>query len=194
MDIFIDGTWCTEKDNSNVYKLYKDLGGRYYRGPGTRAFFLDKILGGVFGLGTASIVDKAFEDFKESYEGGPIRIIGYSRGAAAARMLANEICKLGHEVEFLGCFDTVGAFGVPVNILGIKFQEINLFADMVVNDNVKRAVHLVSLDEYKPAAFASTPMRDRWGITTVPFHEDHAYVGKSEETYSHMLYEIKDYR
>ena len=60
-------------------------------------------------------------------------------------------------VEFLGVWDTVGAFGIPVNIAGIPLQNINLFRDMHVSRNVKRAVHLVSIDETR-TAFAPTLM------------------------------------
>lgn len=50
-------------------------------------------------------------------------------------------------VQFLGIFDTVGAFGVPVNLWFIKLQKLNLFRNLKVAENVRRVVHCVSLDE-----------------------------------------------
>ena len=50
-------------------------------------------------------------------------------------------------VEFLGVWDTVFAFGIPVKILGIPFHNYDLFKDKTVAKNVKRAVHLVAIDE-----------------------------------------------
>jgi hypothetical protein len=58
---------------------------------------------------------------------------------------AGKLCDV--DIEFLGVWDTVGAFGIPVNVLGIPFGKFNLFRDMHVSENVKHAVHLVSLDE-----------------------------------------------
>ncbi|NOQ76789.1 MAG: hypothetical protein GQ475_03145 [Methylococcaceae bacterium] len=50
------------------------------------------------------------------------------------------------DVRFLGIFDTVGAFGIPVD-LGFGFQKINLFKNLDVAPNVKKVVHCVSIDE-----------------------------------------------
>ena len=50
------------------------------------------------------------------------------------------------EVGFLGVFDTVGAFGIPVDI-GFGFQKLNLFKNLDVAPNVKKVVHCVSIDE-----------------------------------------------
>lgn len=50
-------------------------------------------------------------------------------------------------VDFLGIFDTVGAFGIPVKIGPLNFQKINLFRDLTLASNIERAVHLVAVDE-----------------------------------------------
>lgn len=82
------------------------------------------------------------------------------------------------DVDFLGVWDTVGAFGVPVKLFGIPFNKINLFKDMHVSPNVKKAVHLIALDEtrdpYKP-----TLMNQREGIHEVWFSGVHSDVGGS---------------
>ena len=51
------------------------------------------------------------------------------------------------DVAFLGVWDTVGAFGIPMKLFGIPFNKWNLFKDMTVSRSVRRAVHLVSVDE-----------------------------------------------
>ena len=50
------------------------------------------------------------------------------------------------DVGFLGIFDTVGAFGIPID-LGFSFQKLNIFKDLDVAPNVKEVVHCVSIDE-----------------------------------------------
>ena len=59
----------------------------------------------------------------------------------------SEGIKKNVDVQFLGVWDTVGAFGIPVKIMGIPFHRWNLFENMHVSPNVKRAVHLVGIDE-----------------------------------------------
>ena len=186
MNIFIDGTWYTPKNKSNIYRLHKKYGGHYFAGPGTKSFFLERIFGGAFGLGTSSIVDKAYETYLENYAGGEINIFGFSRGAAAARMLAAKLAKKGTAVDFLGCFDTVGAFGIPVNILGFPFQKINLFSDMHVHENVKRAAHAIALSETR-GAFKNTPMESREGIFQKGFLGNHEKIGNGDKSFNWMI-------
>ena len=183
MNIFIDGTWNDIEDNTNVLKMYETHGGEYYSGPGTGDNFIDKYLGGVFGYGTDAIVDRILKKLEGCEE--EVRIIGFSRGAAAARILAAKWCDKGNKVRFLGCFDTVGAFGIPFNIFGIPFQKINLFHDMHVHKNVQTAAHITALDEHRES-FVGTPMEPRKGITSKAVHGDHNYVGSSQNTLKWM--------
>jgi uncharacterized protein (DUF2235 family) len=79
-----------------------------------------------------------------------IDIIGYSRGAAIARMFADktarDFSKLGVEqpplIRFVGLFDTVASFGNPLNDNEICFQH-NL------PWTVKNAYHAMSLDLHR---------------------------------------------
>ena len=88
---------------------------------------------------------------------------------------ADKFCDAG--VEFLGVWDTVGAFGIPVNIAGIPLQKINMFRDMHVSENVERAVHLVSIDETRKA-FMPTLMNHKPGIVEeVWFPGVHSDIG-----------------
>ena len=80
------------------------------------------------------------------------------------------------DVEFLGVWDTVGAFGIPVSILGIPFQKLNLFRDMHVAKNVIKAVHLVSIDETRKP-FIPTLMNERQGVEEIWLPGVHSDVG-----------------
>jgi len=143
-------------------------------------------------------------------QGDRIFIFGFSRGAAIARLLASVIghrsiptsiwtlrifgrsfalwsssqkiddVQNPVKVEVLGCWDTVGAFGIAKNIFGIPFQQMNLLKDLTVALCVKRAYHMVALDETRDA-FVPTLMEpdptDQKRITEVWFSGSHANVG-----------------
>jgi uncharacterized protein (DUF2235 family) len=79
------------------------------------------------------------------------------------------------DIEFLGIFDTVGAFGVPIN-LGFSFQRLNLFKDMTVAPNVKRVVHCVAIDETREP-FVPTLCNNARHIDEVWFAGVHADIG-----------------
>jgi hypothetical protein len=182
-NIYIDGTWCTPKDNTNIHKLYQKYGGTYFKGPGSgeKYAWFTKLFGGAFGYGVREIVELAHQSVMGAKADTPVNIFGFSRGAAAARMLAGMLAKEGREVQFMGCFDTVGAFGIPINIFGIPFQKINLFHDMKVHDNVLHVAHAQALNEERPA-FVGTPMEPRPNLVQKGFDGDHNYVGSSFET------------
>ena len=78
-------------------------------------------------------------------------------------------------MRFLGIFDTVGAFGVPVDI-GFGFQKINLFKDLTVSTNVKRVVHCVSIDENRKP-FIPTLCNKAGNVSEVWFAGVHADIG-----------------
>jgi hypothetical protein len=143
-------------------------------------------------------------------QGDRVFIFGFSRGAAIARLLASVIGHRSiptsiwtlrffgrsialwtssrkiddiHNpvmVDVLGCWDTVGAFGISKNIFGIPFQQMNLLKDLTVSLCVKRAYHMVALDETRDA-FVPTLMEpdptDPKRITEVWFSGSHGNVG-----------------
>jgi uncharacterized protein (DUF2235 family) len=79
-------------------------------------------------------------------------------------------------ISFLGLFDTVGAFGIPIDIGPLNFQKINLFRDLTVARNVERVVHLVAIDESRtPFIPTLTNKSDR--IEEVWFAGVHADIG-----------------
>jgi Uncharacterized alpha/beta hydrolase domain (DUF2235) len=176
---------------------------------------LGQAMGGAFGVGAAAIVERAYLDVVRVYRPGDrIFIFGFSRGAAIARMLAGEIgkrdvprslwtlrlfgrhftlWKSSHRIDphaattvaVLGCWDTVGAFGLSKNILGIPFQRINLLHDLEVSLCVKRAYHMVALDEtrdsFEPTLMPADPT-DQRRIVEVWFSGNHSNVGGGYST------------
>ena len=96
------------------------------------------------------ILREAQCDFKSvNYQkGDTLAVFGFSRGAALARKFASRILKEypDCEVSFLGVFDTVAA----MNGIHRKNEHISsdvFFENGTLNDGIKRAVHIVSLDE-----------------------------------------------
>jgi uncharacterized protein (DUF2235 family) len=79
------------------------------------------------------------------------------------------------KVHFLGIFDTVGAFGIPVD-LGLGFQKLNLFKDLDVAGNVKQVVHCVSIDESRDP-FIPTLCNKADHVDEVWFAGVHADIG-----------------
>jgi uncharacterized protein (DUF2235 family) len=161
-----DGTWNdssmpvtlrdTNKD-TNVHRFRTLYQGKkqYVNGVGTRYGIIGKLIGGVVGAGAQKRIDEQFEVLQNNYNSGDtaIDIIGYSRGAAIARMFVHHIAlnfsdlevngsplELPPIVRFLGLFDTVASFGVPWNDNEQGFQaEIPEF--------VENTYHAMALDE-----------------------------------------------
>ncbi|MBN4096055.1 DUF2235 domain-containing protein [Methylobacterium sp. OT2] len=102
--VFLDGTWNTLDDNTNVWRLKALCAQRgtdgirqvayYSRGVGTSA--TEKVRGGVLGVGIERNVSRTYEWLVENYEAGDeIFIFGFSRGAYTARSLAGFIALCG---------------------------------------------------------------------------------------------------
>ena len=109
--ILIDGTWNEEgkgndtniakldPENKNLAPLIKPSAAdgtaqtaRYHKGVGADPDLLKHLLGGAIGLGLKQIVLDAYQTVVESYApGDELYIIGFSRGAYAARALAGLI-------------------------------------------------------------------------------------------------------
>ena len=173
-----------------------------------------QVMGGAFGLGADAIVERAYLDLVRVYKPGDrIFIFGFSRGAAIARLLANVVGRrdvprsvwtlriFGQhwlvwkstetvdatpvKIDVLGCWDTVGAFGIAKNILGIPFQRINLLHDLDLSLCVKRAYHMVALDEtrdaFEPTLMDPDPTSPT-RVIEVWFSGNHANVGGGYNT------------
>jgi uncharacterized protein (DUF2235 family) len=102
--LFLDGTWNTVRDNTNVWRLRalcaeKSADGArqvvyYDQGVGTRR--MEKVRGGMFGYGLDVNVIAAYHWLIENYTtGDDVFVFGFSRGAFTARSLTGLIAKCG---------------------------------------------------------------------------------------------------
>jgi uncharacterized protein (DUF2235 family) len=102
--LFLDGTWNTVSDNTNIWRfrslfLPRNTEGReqrayYSTGLGTK--FGERIRGGMFGRGIDTAITSAYEWLVDNYEPGDnIFIFGFSRGAYTARSLSGFVSKSG---------------------------------------------------------------------------------------------------
>ena len=99
--IFLDGTWNTLENNTNVWRLKSlcDPGAAdqtvyYSKGVGTNRGEEHK--GGIEGYGIDQEIIDAYTWLTECFEAGDeIFIFGFSRGAYTARSLSGLICKCG---------------------------------------------------------------------------------------------------
>ena len=115
----------------------KERGSLYQKGIGQLARTpIGDALAGAFGFGGHKRVRRAMDRLENNIEAGDtaIDIVGFSRGAALAVHFANVIGDSGvtvngvrenPQVRFLGVFDVVAAFGIPIDI-GLSFNRINL--------------------------------------------------------------------
>ncbi|MEM6805966.1 MAG: DUF2235 domain-containing protein [Bacteroidota bacterium] len=192
-------------DITNVLKTYRaavedgEQKTFYYEGVGT-GNELDKLLGGATGKGADRIRNEAFIDLVHNYKpGDQIFITGFSRGAAIARMFAQLIHQEGipeelrfsgkkrkfktkgevlsrPNVELMGIYDTVASFGLPSDIAGIPFQQINLFKNFDIARTTQKVIHLVAVHEGRNT-FKPTLCNYREGVEEIWFPGVHADVG-----------------
>jgi uncharacterized protein (DUF2235 family) len=102
--VFLDGTWNTVNDNTNVWRLKSLLApiaadglqqvSYYHKGVGTT--FGSRWVGGMFGRGLNDEIIRAYEWLIDNYNlGDELFIFGFSRGAYTARSLSGLISKCG---------------------------------------------------------------------------------------------------
>jgi hypothetical protein len=154
MLVAFDGTWAkNEPDDAfdtNVIKFTEvydqDELIAYWSGPGTRVGWVGKILGGGFGAGGKQRINEAIRQIKNNLGARPLDVVGFSRGAAMAVDLCNQLSKLKIKinVRFLGLFDMVGSFGIPWNLWNMGY-------DLKLPLNVHVAAHAMAAHEKRLA-------------------------------------------
>ncbi len=99
--IFLDGTWNTLENNTNVWRLKslcdpKATDQLVYYGKGVGTTMGERVRGGVIGYGIDREILEAYVWLIQVFEpGDQIFIFGFSRGAYAARSLSGLIAKCG---------------------------------------------------------------------------------------------------
>jgi uncharacterized protein (DUF2235 family) len=126
-----------------------DRHNHYQRGVGSAGLFR-RALGGITGFGGRTFVRRALDKLKDNIEDNDtvIDVVGFSRGGALALDFVNEIAKGKAKlpdgriptVRFLGIWDCVPSFGVPISPLNIGW-------DLDLPANVTRCCHALALDE-----------------------------------------------
>jgi uncharacterized protein (DUF2235 family) len=102
--VFLDGTWNTVDDNTNVWRLKSLLATvsrdglqqpiYYHKGVGTT--YGSYLRGGMLGYGLNEEITRAYEWLIDNYDAGDeLFIFGFSRGAYTARSLSGLIGKCG---------------------------------------------------------------------------------------------------
>jgi uncharacterized protein (DUF2235 family) len=189
-----DGTWNDRKDageydkNTNVVRFVDHYGGttEFFKGIGRRYGHVGKWIGGALGVGGRKRIHDASVRLFELYKEGDreIDIVGFSRGAALALHFSNKIYRRGIRhpdsgerigdrhpaIRFLGLFDVVAAFGIPVN-LGIPFQRINLGYRLRLPPNVEHCFHALALDERR-SPFRATRVDNGYEVWFRGVHSD----------------------
>lgn len=191
-----DGTWNDSrqpdelrdlKKDTNVHRfraLYRDKV-QYLDGVGSRFGMVGKIVGGLTGAGAENRIVEQFEALQRNFKAGDtiIDVIGYSRGAAIARMfvhriesqydaivLAGKPLSKPPEVRFLGLFDTVASFGIPWTANERDFRPD-------IPEFVTKTFHAMALDETRETFGIERCLGNRRKITEVWFRGSHGDIG-----------------
>jgi len=198
----INSLGMIEDDNiTNIVKFHLLLGGNfksnpsnigsnslsfYYKGIGTYGSKLRKVYNSLLskeGGDVSNILNRALEDFKKHYkeeekENIIIVLTGFSRGAALARRFASLINdKVAKNSIIEAVYDTVASIGLPNLSKEDRPKSDVVFENgCTLPSNVKKALHLVSLDD-KRKAFQPTLMNNDGRVEEIWFAGAHSDVG-----------------
>jgi len=155
----------------------------YYPGIGTYGSTLQKALNAAFspeGSDVKHILAKALEEFADSGfddKQDIMLVTGFSRGAALARRFAKKVAdQVNSQCIYEAVFDTVASISVPNICKCDRPKSEVVFEDHSLPSNVKKALHLLSLDD-KRRAFQPTLMNREDKVMEVWFAGAHADVG-----------------
>ena len=205
-----DGTWNDSrapdeerdfKKDTNIHRFRVLYQGKaeYVDGVGSRGGFIGKVVGGFSGAGAQKRIDEHFDALKRNFANGDttIDIVGYSRGAAIARLFVQRIDRdfdsltingnaltRPPAVRFLGLFDTVASFGIPWNANGHGF--VNDIPEFVEN-----TFHAMALDETRETFGIERCFGNRRKITEVWFRGSHGDIG-GNATYTNKQGEVSN--
>jgi uncharacterized protein (DUF2235 family) len=155
----------------------------YVSGPGTRHGTLGKWFGGAMGVGGRDRVEEAKKEAARRFAEGDetIDVVGFSRGGALALHFTNVLAgetftnragqKAKPQVRFLGLWDVVAAFGIPLDLGPLNFQRVNLGYKLKLGDHVRHCFHALALDE-KRDAFRPTRVDDGYQVWFRGVHSD----------------------
>lgn len=190
-----------DENITNVLKFHLLLGGNlksnpseidngnlsfYYKGVGTYGTKIKRLFNSILskeGGDVSSILNRALNDFKTYYkveekEDTFIVLTGFSRGAALARRFAaliNDKVAKDSIIEIV--YDTVASIGLPNLSKSDRPKSDVVFENgCTLPSNVKKALHLVSLDD-KRKAFQPTLMNMDGRVEEVWFAGAHSDVG-----------------
>lgn len=190
-----DGTWNdssrSDRDttcDTNVHrfcKLYKSTT-YYVDGVGSRGGLYGRVVGGATGRGARKRVREQLENLKKAFrtDGDQVvDVIGYSRGAAIARLFVHQLEKVFRKIQdssgapltrppivrFLGLFDSVASFGVP-------WTDDRGFPKNIP-ECVSHTFHAMALDETRETFGIERCLGDPSKIAEVWFRGGHGDIG-----------------
>lgn len=149
------------------------------------------------GSGSQSRVEQAYESIVRFHNKNPdfpidVNVVGFSRGAAQARALANVFIDRGvprldgqwkatgeylippgqAQINKLGLFDTVACYGNPKT-------ESHVAKNLAIHENVNSTTHLIAMNEYRDTFPLTSALRnnDNARIEELKFAGAHSQVG-----------------
>ncbi len=145
----------------DYYKAGYSKDDYFYRAGVGTAGWVDYVVGGATGLGSRQRINDALDQLDTLLNDNSwdrvIDIVGFSRGAAAAREFANDVFERidnnywGNQVtqcnslniRFMGLFDTVGSMGIAGNSTNIGY-------DFTLDPRIGQVAQAVALNEHRP--------------------------------------------
>ena len=174
--------------DSNVREAYRFLAGNYEEGDEiylfgfSRGAYTVRSLAGMIGF-AGMLGRRQMTEVAEAYE---LYRKEKHRDAAPAAAFRSKHGTRVPPITLLGCWDTVGALGIPDKLPGIgldeRFNKRYRWADTVLGPHVEHALHALAIDERREE-FKPTPMEsatDGQTLLQVWFPGDHGSVGGGE--------------
>ena len=156
------GWGADAKTNVSFLRTYHDgfnPGESYYQAGVATGGLIDYVAGIATGLGSRKRVNNALDKLdtliQKSTWNRIIDVVGFSRGAAAAREFVNDVFERvdnNHwanvtkcnplQVRFMGLFDTVGSMGIAGNSIDFTY-------DFTVDPRIGHVAHAIALNEHR---------------------------------------------